>query len=108
MINNAKLDKIMIEMGYREGLSGTAFIRAAAQIYRPGMSITKELYPAVAEIYDSTPPRVERSIRHATEWVFRKGNLALIREYFGGAIDPEKGKPTNADAIARLAYLASE
>ena len=37
------------------------------------MCITKELYPTVAERYQTTSSRVERSIRHAIETAWERG-----------------------------------
>lgn len=108
MINAKKLDEILLELGYPEHLSGTNALREALRIYRPGMAITCELYPAVAIATNSTPARVERAIRHATECAWdRQGYGADVR-YFGNTISPEKGRPTNIELIARLEKLCRE
>lgn len=65
--------------------------------------ITKELYPAVAEVYSTTPSRVERAIRHAIEVGFSRGDLDLIENYFGNITDSSKGKATNGEFIATVA-----
>lgn len=65
--------------------------------------ITKYLYPEVARENGSTPQRVERSIRTAIEAACARCRLGAFDDYFGGAINPETGKPTNAMFIATVA-----
>jgi len=65
-------------------------------------AITKDLYPKIAEKYNTTPSRVERAIRHAIELAWDRGNVDLMTEYFGYTINFERGKPTNAEFIAMV------
>ena len=64
MVNEEKLDRILLELGHDDFNRGTAYIRRAVGIYEPGMYMTKELYPTLAEAAHSTPSRVERCMRH--------------------------------------------
>lgn len=71
--------------------------------------ITKCLYPEIAKKYKTTSSRVERSIRHAIELAWNRGNLDTIDSIFGYSISAEKAKPTNSEFIAMIAdYLAIE
>jgi two-component system response regulator (stage 0 sporulation protein A) len=63
-------------------------------------SITKELYPSVAKIYNTTSPRVERAIRHAIEISWDRCDEDVLNSFFGCTIDMNKGKPTNSEFIA--------
>ncbi|MCI8383872.1 MAG: sporulation transcription factor Spo0A [Clostridia bacterium] len=65
-------------------------------------SITKWLYPEIAQRYDTTPSRVERAIRHAIERAWNVGNIEELNEVFQYTIEPNKGKPTNAQFISVL------
>jgi two-component system response regulator (stage 0 sporulation protein A) len=65
--------------------------------------VTKQLYPAVAQKYKTTPSRVERAIRHAIEVAWTRGNLDAIERVFGHTINQERGKPTNSEFIAMIA-----
>lgn len=65
--------------------------------------ITKELYPMVANKYETTPTRVERAIRHAIELARSRGNMEIITKYFGYTIDIGRSKPTNSEFIAMIA-----
>lgn len=78
-----------------------AILRALADENLIG-NITKELYPKIADKYDTTPGRVERAIRHAIELAWGRGNVDLMTEYFGYTINLEKGKPTNSEFIAMV------
>lgn len=66
-------------------------------------SVTKRLYPAIAEEYNTTPSRVERAIRHAIEVAWDRGNVEVLHSYFGYTIEMNRGKPTNSEFIAMLA-----
>ncbi|MDE5946474.1 MAG: sporulation transcription factor Spo0A [Oscillospiraceae bacterium] len=65
-------------------------------------SVTKLLYPTVANIYDTTSSRVERAIRHAIEIAWDRGNIDTLNSFFGYTVDTGKGKPTNSEFIALI------
>ena len=62
------------------------------------VSMTKDLYPSIAEEFGTTPSRVERAIRHAVERTFDNCN-PLMQEIFKCTINPARGKPTNSQFI---------
>lgn len=66
-------------------------------------AITKELYPAVARVFNTTPSRVERAIRHAVELAWDRGDLIVLGALFGNSTSRSKGKPTNSEFISALA-----
>lgn len=104
-INMEDLDRKMVLMGFREILTGTPMLRDAVQLWRPGMSITKDLYPAIAEKYHSTPSRVERAMRHSIESAFSRGDTNTGNLIFGYSISAAKGAPTNGEFIGRMARV---
>lgn len=65
--------------------------------------VTKKLYPRIAEEYNSTPNRVERSMRFAIETAWSKGEIEYLHELMGHIVDEKKGKPTNVSFIAKIA-----
>ncbi|MBE6840332.1 MAG: sporulation transcription factor Spo0A [Ruminococcus sp.] len=65
-------------------------------------SITKTLYPEVANAYSTTASRVERAIRHAIEVAWDRGNSDVINSFFGYTVNSYKGKPTNYEFIALI------
>lgn len=88
-------------------INGYQYLREAVNLVSVDVSllrgITNKLYPMLAETFASTPSRVERSIRHAIETTFNKGNMDALFRFFGNTMDPQKGKPTNGEFIAMLA-----
>ena len=66
-------------------------------------SVTKILYPSIAERFSTTPSRVERAVRHAIEVAWSRNNIDIIKKFFGYTIKTEKGKPTNSEFIAMMA-----
>ena len=66
-------------------------------------AITKELYPEIANMYDTTSSRVERAIRHAIEVSWTRGDYEVMEEIFGHSVDYDRAKPTNSEFIATLA-----
>ena len=66
-------------------------------------AVTKELYPLIAEKYNTTPSRVERAIRHAIELAWDRGNVEMMNKFFGYTVNMDRGKPTNSEFIAMVA-----
>ncbi|MFI3325930.1 MAG: sporulation transcription factor Spo0A [Clostridia bacterium] len=65
-------------------------------------AVTKQLYPSVAKIYNTTSSRVERAIRHAIEVAWDRGDVDVLNSYFGYTIHNTRGKPTNSEFIAMI------
>ena len=65
-------------------------------------AITKELYPEIANKYDTTVSRVERAIRHAIEVSWNRGDIDLMEEIFGHSVDYDRAKPTNSEFIVTV------
>ena len=109
MINAQKLDNCFLACGLRENMTGTDYARRAVMMYRPDMRMSKELYPAIAAAVNTTPGAVERAIRHAIETGFdRCGYNDEVVTMFGNTINPDTGKPTNGEFVARMARLCRE
>lgn len=66
-------------------------------------SVTKLLYPTVAQKYSTTSSRVERAIRHAIEIAWDRGDVDVLNGLFGYTIHTARGKPTNSEFIALIA-----
>ena len=75
----------------------------------PGQLLTKELYPAVAELCGSTDSRtVEHSIRKAIENAWRCRDNAVWRKYFPPNNQGQIPCPTNKAFLCRLAELLEQ
>ena len=66
-------------------------------------SITKRLYPDVAQRFETSPSKVERAIRHAIEVAWNKGKIENINSLFGVKVYSSNEKPTNGEFIALVA-----
>lgn len=108
MVNEQKLDEILLELGHDDFNRGTAYIRGAVKRYTPGMAMVKELYPGLARAVGSTGPRVERLMRHSIEKAWGRNDFHVQQKYFGWSVDPERGKPTVGEYVARLHRLCDE
>lgn len=100
--------EFMHELGVPAHIKGYQYIRTAILMVINDMDllnyITKQLYPDIAKKYGSTSSRIERAIRHAIEVAWTRGRPETMNEVFGYTIDTGKGKPTNSEFIAMVAY----
>ncbi|NLD46813.1 MAG: sporulation transcription factor Spo0A [Clostridiaceae bacterium] len=117
IIQNENLDRsydievevtaLMHEVGIPPHMAGYQYLREAiiqtVKNNKIFSSITKSLYPAVAEKFNTTPQKVERAIRNAIEGAWARGNPDTIDSLFGYTINYNKGKPTNSECIAMMA-----
>ena len=91
-------------LGMPAHLDGYKYMRSAVlyTIDDPGMisPITKRLYPALAEKYNTSKSCIERAMRHAIEVSWQRGNKKLISDIFGYDRDSLISRPTNAEYIA--------
>ena len=101
------VSEIMHELGVPAHIKGYQYLRCAIvlSVEDPKMmsSVTKVLYPTIAERFDTTASRVERAIRHAIEVAWDRGDVDVLSAYFGYTIQVSRGKPTNSEFIAMIA-----
>lgn len=102
-----EITKLMHNLGMPAHVLGYEYTREAILIALGNKdilrSMTKELYPAVAQAFNSTPSRVERAIRHAVELAWDRGDLNALHKFFGYTVSSKKGKPTNSEFLSALA-----
>ena len=107
--NNLQISitKILHELGIPSHIKGYQYIREGIGIIfdHPETigGITKELYPELADKFDTTVSRVERAIRHAIEVSWNRGDWDLMEDIFGHSVDIDKAKPTNSEFIVTIA-----
>ena len=102
-----KITNIFITVGIPAHIKGYQFLREAIKlsIANPDMinSITKKLYPTIAEKYETSASKVERAIRHAIEVAWNRGKIENINNLFGIKVYSSNEKPTNGEFIALVA-----
>lgn len=98
---------IIHQMGVPAHIKGYQYLRDAIMLVVNEVNllgaVTKELYPMIADKYQTTPSRVERAIRHAIELAWDRGNVDMMNKFFGYTINIQRGKPTNSEFIAMVA-----
>ena len=103
----AMVTNVIHEIGIPAHIKGYQYIRRAIMmaIYDLDImnSVTKELYPTIAENFSTTSSRVERAIRHAIELAWDRGDMDTLNNVFGYTVSQIKGKPTNSEFIAMIA-----
>lgn len=101
------IGRFFVEMGISPNIKGFGYLRSAIKYTMADpqviSSITKELYPLVAEEYVTTPSKVERAIRHALEVAWNKGKAQRFNELLGVQAFNDNERPTNSEFIALVA-----
>lgn len=103
---DVEVSELLHNLGIPSHIRGYKYLRdSIVLIYNDDKIsyVTKDLYPKIAEKYETTSSRVERAIRHAIEIGCMRGNLALMDDLFGFSISCEKDKPTNSEFISTIA-----
>lgn len=88
--------------GFAYAVTGITLLQRDYETY--SNSLVKDLYPAIAEVYNTTPSRVERAIRHAVGVLFDRSTAEDIEKYFGNSVNPYKGRLTNSEFLCLMAY----
>ncbi|MCL2753277.1 MAG: sporulation transcription factor Spo0A [Defluviitaleaceae bacterium] len=102
-----RVTSILHEIGVPAHIRGYHYMREAIMMAVNDMkilnSITKKLYPNIAQKMNTENTRVERAIRHAIEVAWSRGKVDVLENFFGYTISNHKGKPTNSEFIALIA-----
>ena len=102
-----QVTNLLHALGIPSHIKGYQYIRSAIlMVYdNPGFigGITKELYPDLSIKFNTSIQRVERSIRHAIEVSWLRGDIDLMEEIFGHSVDIDRAKPTNSEFIVTIA-----
>ena len=98
---------ILHQIGVPAHIKGYNYLRSSIilAVEDPAVinAITKQLYPTIAKMNDTTASRVERAIRHAIEVAWDRGDVDVLNSFFGYTIHSTRGKPTNSEFIAMIA-----
>lgn len=104
-----ELTALLHKLGFPSHLKGYQYIREAIILMgkNPELSlnITRCLYQKVADNFNTSKECVERSMRHAIEISWNRGDIELIDKVFGSSIDMNKSKPTNSEYITAITDL---
>ena len=104
--------EVLLELGAPDHLAGHPYLVQGVLLVLENReyinNVMYGLYPRLAEIFGSTPSRIERSLRHVIEVAWNRGDLDVLDRYFGNTVSASKGKPTNSEFIARVANIVRQ
>lgn len=102
-----KISHIFMIIGVPPHITGYQYLREGIKmtVTEPAIinSVTKKLYPAIAEKFQTSASKVERAIRHAIEVAWNRGRVDAINSVFGIKVYIGTEKPTNSEFIALIA-----
>lgn len=102
-----EVSSLLHNLGIPSHVRGYQYIREGVLLLYQSSKVvtlvTKEIYPEIANRYNTTSSRVERAIRHAIEISWVRGDLKLMERIFGNSIDFERSKPTNSEFLTTIA-----
>lgn len=109
--SNVPLFDKFVRLGVTPSLKGFRYTVTAVNLIKQDYihymdGITKNLYPDIATVWDTTPQRVERAIRHLIEVLYTQGSgesMGELDALFGNCYDRCTGKPTNSEFLSILA-----
>lgn len=98
---------ILLRLGISESISGSQHLKRAIVLAVENeemmYSVTRLIYPKIAQEFGTTPSVVERRIRRAIAAAWEKSDSSVLESYFGHTIDLARGKPANSEFIAMVA-----
>lgn len=101
-ILESEISRNLHRLGIPPNLSGYRYLKEAIKLSIKDSnvfkSVTKLLYPQVAEIYASSSQKVERSIRNAIDCAWKNESNQLREQLFSFS----EGKPSNSQFISTV------
>ena len=105
--DSLRVSNLLSEIGVPRNLLGCAYLRTALVLLLQepslGRTITRSLYPRIAEKHQTTARSVERAIRHAIAQTFARAGGAGYRSALGRLASSVGDKPTNSEFLAQAA-----
>ena len=102
-----EVSSLLHDLGIPSHVRGYKYIREGIMMIYTSKEVvnlvTKDIYPEIANRYNTTSSRVERAIRHAIEISWIRGDLKIMEDIFGNSIDFERSKPTNSEFFTTIA-----
>lgn len=98
---------LLLRLGFQARQKGYRYLREAVCIacQKPESinSVTKLVYPEVANRFNTTSMQVERAIRTTIETAWKDGDKEVLQNVFGDLYKQGNTRPTNTAVIERLA-----
>ena len=88
-----EVSSLLHDLGIPSHVRGYKYIREGIMLLYTSREVvnlvTKDIYPEIANRFNTTSSRVERAIRHAIEISWIRGDLKVMEDIFGNSIDFE-------------------
>ncbi len=105
--DKAMIGNILRQLGIPAYIKGFHYLCQAILWAAGGINLSpvkiEAFYPLLASTYDTTPPRIERAMRHAVAYAWECGNREMLSRYFGHIDYGYCEIPNHTDFIAVLA-----
>ena len=102
-----RVSELLLKLGVPANILGFKYMKEAVSLVyqNPNLirHITNELYPGIAQKYNTTISRVERAIRNSVRLTFVCANNKLLEDYFGHI--KKNSKVTNSKFIITVAEI---
>lgn len=99
-----EIKSLLVKLGISPAIKGFRAVAYALELImqKPTLldSIHHRLYPAIAKKFETTPSRVERTIRYAIERMFDRQDFEAIVDTLGLPPMINSGKYTNSEFLA--------
>ncbi|OPZ21625.1 MAG: Stage 0 sporulation protein A [Firmicutes bacterium ADurb.BinA205] len=99
--------KILFDLGISPSIKGYRYLVYAVYychcITLPNISFSKDIYPRIAEHFETTASSVERAIRHAINTGWCRHDHEASARIFGNTIYSDIDIPSNAVFISAVA-----
>lgn len=103
----ARVSRFLSEVGVPPNLLGCAYLRTALTLLLAepslGRTITRRLYPRIAQTHSTTVRGVERAIRNAIAQTFERSGGAGYRAALGRLASTVGDRPTNSEFLSQAA-----
>ena len=102
-----QITNLFLTLGIPAHIKGYQYLRTAVHMVLDNHDIinriTKELYPGIAQNYNTSASKVERAMRHAIEVAWSRGRLDTVNKMYGYKVFDAMDKPTNGEFISCVA-----
>lgn len=103
----AWVDSVFLELGIPQNVKGYDYLMAAVLLATDEPEIVralyKELYPRVADFFNTTASRAERAMRHAIQLAWSNSNPKILFEMFGYTVNSSMYMSTTGNFVAVIA-----
>ncbi len=104
-----QITNLLLTIGIPAHIKGYQYLREAILMVSENRDIinriTKELYPGIAQRFETSASKVERAMRHAIEVAWSRGRLDTVNKMYGYKVFDAMDKPTNGECISCISEL---